>query len=182
MKKLIERVKLFFVMAFGGAKKIEDFLKLHVDDAVSFIEQIKKWIDDPTIAFIIRLSPAKYRDKIEEVRAKVEVVLDKVLIGLNIGAECIHKATFQERLSCAITAIRGKSVAEQQEIYRNIGVAYIQERSKEVTKTGEPIAESTARAMLELQYTAYKAEKAEAEKAEKAEAKKAAPKKAAKKK
>jgi hypothetical protein len=160
MKKLLEKIKLFFVMIFGGGKKLEEFLKLHVDDAISFIQQIKRWVDDPTLDFLIQLSPKKYRDKINEVLAKVEAVLDEVLKGLNIGKECLEKLTFKERLACAVDYIRNKTQEEREEIYRQIGVKYIQITSKDYNN-GSPIPESTARALLEMQYSALKADQAE---------------------
>lgn len=157
MKKLLEKIKLFFIMTFGGAKKVEEFLKLHVDDAISLIQQIKAWVDDPTLDFIIQLSPKKYRDKITEVLAKVEVVLDEVLKGLNIGKECLEKLTFKERLACAVDYIRNMTQEQREETYRKIGVEYIQITSKE-TNGGQPIPESMARTFLEMQYQALKAE------------------------
>jgi hypothetical protein len=164
MKKLLEKIKLFFVMIFGGGKKLEEFLKLHVDDAISFIQQIKKFVDDPTLAFVIQLSPKKYRDKINEVLAKVEAVLDKVLSGLAIGKECLEKLTFKERLSCAVDYIRNMTQEQREETYRKIGVAYIQIQGKEFT--GKEIPESTARYLLELQYQSIKADAAEKKKEE----------------
>jgi hypothetical protein len=159
MKKLWEKIKLGFLMFFGSAKKLEDFLKLHVDDAISFIQQIKKLVDDPTLNFLIQLSPKKYRDKINEALAKVEMVLDEVLKGLDVGKECMEKLTFKERLACVVDYIRNKTQPEREEIYRQIGVTYLQIIHKQ--ETGQKLPESMARTLLEMQYQALRAEEAE---------------------
>jgi hypothetical protein len=55
--------------------------------------------------------------------------------------------------------IRNKTQPEREEIYRQIGVTYLQIIHKQ--ETGQKLPESMARTLLEMQYQALRAEEAE---------------------
>lgn len=129
MKKFFQKVGLFFVKIFGGLKKFEQFLQDHVDDAIGIVSNIRLLVNHPAVITLMAVLPPNLQQAAQDAIDKVESILDKVIYELNIGEECLAKATFPDRLACFIAHIRGLSPAMQEAVYAKIATLYTEQSS-----------------------------------------------------
>lgn len=135
MKKLWLRIKAFFALVFGGAKKFEKFLIDHVDDAIAIVDKIRRAVENPVIITLIGFLPDKYRDVAGEVLARVESVLDKVLADLTISNTCLQMPTTATRLKCFVDNLKQMSPAAREAMYMKFASLYAQHSSGITEKT-----------------------------------------------
>lgn|GEM_PF-939127 len=129
MKKFFQKVGLFFVKIFGGLKKFEQFLQDHVDDAISIVSNIRLLVNHPAVITLMAVLPPKLQQAAQEAIDRIETILDKVIVELNIGQDCLQKETFAERLACFIAHIRELSPAMQEAAYLKIATLYTEQSS-----------------------------------------------------
>lgn len=135
MKKLWLRIKAFFALVFGGAKKFEKFLIDHVDDAIAIVSKIKQAVENPVIISLIGFLPEKYKTVGSEILARVESVLNKVLEDLAISNQCLQLPTTASRLKCFIDNLKQMSPAAREALYMKFASLYAQHSSGSKEKT-----------------------------------------------
>jgi hypothetical protein len=124
MKKLLTKIKGFFALVFGGAKKFETFLIDHVDDAIAIVSKIKQAVENPVIITLIGFLPEKYKTVGGAIIARIESVLDKVLQDLVISNQCLQQPTTAARLKCFIDNLKKLSPAAQEALYMKFASLY----------------------------------------------------------
>lgn len=129
MKRIFQRVWGFVLKIFGGLKKVEAFLREHVDDALDIANQIKKLVESPTTVILLRLLPDRLQAQAEKALKTLEPILDKTLIALGIGEECLAKATLVDRVACFVEKIREMSPAMRAAVYQKFAAAYVRQAS-----------------------------------------------------
>lgn len=157
-KKLWLKIKGFFLIVFGGAKKFEKFLADHADDAIDIVENIKSFVESPAVLTLISIFP-KYEKRAKEFLDKMQAVLDEILSKLEEGKACMSAPEFVDRLKCIVEALRKKTPEEQQAVYRNMATHYLMIQSRAYTKDGSEMPESLARSIAETRYASKVAEK-----------------------
>lgn len=126
MKKLWTKIKGFFALVFGGAKKFEAFLIDHVDDAIAIVSKIKQAVENPVIITLIGFLPEKYKTVGGAVLARIESVLDKVLTDLAISNQCLQLPTTASRLKCFVDNLKQFSPAAREAMYMKFASLYTQ--------------------------------------------------------
>lgn len=126
MKKFFQKIAGFFVLLFGGAKKFEKFLQDHVDDAIEIVSKIKAAVESPIVATLIFFLPAKYKAAIGPIITKIESVLERVLVELQVSQDCLGKQTTAERLKCLVDHLRTLSPAMRDAVYFKFASLYTQ--------------------------------------------------------
>lgn len=124
MKKFFQAIGNFVTNVFGGIKKIEKFLRDHVDDALGFVTLLRAYSGSPYVLTVLTLLPDKLKSKGEGFIKKYEELLDKVIAELSIGTDCLEKATFQERLQCFADHYKKLSPAMQDAVAHKIVALY----------------------------------------------------------
>jgi hypothetical protein len=126
MKRFFQRVWGFLVGIFGGLKKVEAFLREHVDDALDIANKIKALVDSPATVILLKLLPDRLKDEAEKALAKIEPILDKTLTALGIGQDCLNKATLVDRVACFVERLRELSPAMRSAVYQKFASTYTQ--------------------------------------------------------
>lgn len=134
MKKIFQRVWGFVVKIFGGLKKVEAFLRDHVDDALDIANKIKALVDSPTTVILLGLLPDRLKDQAEKALAKIEPILDKTLTALGIGEDCLNKPTLVDRVACFVERLRELSPAMRSAMYQKFASTY----TKLASNTDQP--------------------------------------------
>lgn len=129
MKRLLQRVWGFILKIFGGLKKVESFLREHVDDALDIANKIKHLVDNPATVILLRLLPDRLQAQAEKALATIEPILDKTLIALGIGEDCLSKATLVDRVACFVERLRELSPAMRSAVYQKFAAAYVKQAS-----------------------------------------------------
>lgn len=124
MKKFFKKIGGFFAMLFGGAKKFEKFLIEHVDDAIAIVNKIKDVVNNPVMITLLTLLPGKYSNAALSVLQKIELVIDKVIIDLNIADTCLQKETFAQRVRCFIEAVGKLSPTMKDAVFQKFASLY----------------------------------------------------------
>lgn len=134
MKRFFQRAWGFILKIFGGLKKVEQFLKDHIDDALDVANKIKALVDNPATVILLRLLPDRLEAQAEKALATIEPILDKTLIALGIGEECLNKPTLVDRVACFVERIREMSPAMRSAVYQKFASTY----TKLASKTDQP--------------------------------------------
>jgi hypothetical protein len=129
MKRFFQRVWGFMLKIFGGLKKVEAFLRDHIDDALDITNKIKALVDNPATVILLRLLPDRLQAQAEKALQTIEPILDKTLIALGIGAECLNRAELVERVACFIEKIRAMSPAMRSAVYQKFASTYVKQAS-----------------------------------------------------
>jgi hypothetical protein len=148
MKKFFQKVGAFFALLFGGAKKFEQFLIDHVDDAIDIVNKIRNIVENPVILTIMSVLPDKYKNAAGEVLQKIQSTLDKVLADLSIANDCLQKPTFIERLKCFTEKLKKLTPVEREAYYKAIAAAYV----KYHPDNKQPLADSAINAIVETRF------------------------------
>lgn len=129
MKRLLQRVWGFILKIFGGLKKVEAFLREHIDDALDIANKIKHLVENPATVILLKLLPDRLEAQAEKALKILEPILDKTLIALGIGEECLNKATLVDRVACFVEKIREMSPAMRSAIYQKFAATYVKQAS-----------------------------------------------------
>ncbi len=124
MKRFFQRAWGFILKVFGGIKKVEAFLREHIDDALDVANKIKALVDSPTTVILLRLLPDRLKDQAEKALNVLEPILDKTLTALGIGEECLQKPTLVDRIACFIEKIRAMSPPMRAAVYQKFAATY----------------------------------------------------------
>jgi hypothetical protein len=124
MKRFFQRAWGFILKVFGGLKKVEAFLRDHIDDALDVANKIKALVESPTTVILLRLLPDRLQAQAEKALKTIEPILDKTLIALGIGEECLGKATLVDRVACFVEKIRAMSPAMRSAVYQKFAATY----------------------------------------------------------
>jgi hypothetical protein len=115
----------FILKVFGGLRKVEAFLRDHVDDALDIVNKIKHLVENPTTVILLKLLPDRLEAEAEKALAIIAPILDKSLIALGIGEECLNKATLIDRIACFVERIRELSPAMRSAVYQKLASTYV---------------------------------------------------------
>lgn len=135
MKKALKAIALFFVSLFSNAKKFEQFLIEHVDDAILIVSKIKAAVDSPVIAGLFYFLPEKYKNAGGEALTRIQDILEKVLIELVISDDCLKQPTLYKRLHCFVEQVKKLSPAMQEAAYHKFASLYAKHSSGETLST-----------------------------------------------
>lgn len=138
MKKLWLKIQTFFVTVFGSEAAVEKFLLDHASEAIDVFGAINKVLHSPVIDAIELVLPPKFASVADNVRTKIEGVIDKVITELNIGTGCLQLPTFTARFTCFITELRKLSPKMQNGAILKGASSYVQILAE------QPVKESTA--------------------------------------
>jgi len=125
MKRFFQRAWGFILKVFGGLKKVEAFLRDHIDDALDVANKIKALVDSPTTVILLKLLPDRLEAQAEKALKTIEPILDKTLTALGIGEECLGKATLVDRVACFVERIRELSPAMRSAVYQKFASTYV---------------------------------------------------------
>lgn len=135
MKKVLKAIAGFFVSLFASAKKFEQFLVDHVDDAISIVGKIREAVNSPIIGSILFFLPERHKKVGGEMLAKSQEILDRVLQELQVSEDCLKKATVFERLQCFVNQVRSMSPAMQEAAFHKFASLYAKHSSGQTLST-----------------------------------------------
>lgn len=138
MKKLWLKIQTFFVTLFGSEANVEKFLLDHAGEAIDVFGAINKILHSPVIDAIELVLPPKFSNITEDVRTKIEGIIDKVIVELNIGTGCLQLPTFTDRFTCFISELRKLSPKMQNGAILKGASSYVQIIAE------QPVKESAA--------------------------------------
>ena len=138
MKNLWLKIQTFFVTIFGSEAKVEQFLLDHASEAIDVFGEINKVLHSPVIGAIELVLPAQFVNVAENIRTKVEDIIDKVIVELNVGNACLQLPTFPERFACFITQLKTLSPKMQNGAILKGASTYVQILAE------QPVKEATA--------------------------------------
>lgn len=164
MKKILLKIKGWFMLLFGGEAKFEAFLKDHADDAIQFVETIKGFVHSDVVISLMIIFP-KYAKMAKPYLDKAEEFLNELISRMGIADKCLDIVNTVERIKCMVDVIKGKNDLERSNIYQEMAVNYIQLKSKEYTVDGKEISMTAARKITTDKYAELQATKAGAKEA-----------------
>lgn len=129
MKKVLKAIVSFLTSLFTDAKKYEQFLADHVDDAILVVSKIKSAVESPVITSLFYFFPEKYKNAGAEALQKIQAIIDKVLAELLVSDECLKKATLFEKLQCFVQQVKRLSPAMQEAAYLKFASLYAKHSS-----------------------------------------------------
>ena len=120
MKKLFGNIWNWVKKAFGNAKKAEQFIEDHVDDAIAVVSKILQYANNPLLfVSLIQVLPEKYKNAAIEDQQKLVNTLLTAAKYLGILDNCFHLNLPYEKILCLVNAFTNKS----EEIQNKNGLA-----------------------------------------------------------
>lgn len=141
MKKIIQKIGEFFVKIFGGIKKAEEWLEKNIPEAIQIISRLIAIANDPTVNLtadlVLSLFPKNIQDASDEVKAKAIQWLADAAKILNIGNDCLNKATPLEVILCFIAALKMRSPVDAQGTATKVVSLYLVQQQPDILKLSD---------------------------------------------
>ena len=148
MKKLLLRVKLFFMGLFGN---IDKFLTENVDEAILMVNAIKRVVDSGVVHGITAITPTQLDDTIVN---KANGYLDQAIITLDLAKQCTGMGTQELRLKCMLQKLLELSPNVRSALYLKIASLYAKAKAaaEKTAKTAQKISTSDVDTLVQLRY------------------------------
>ncbi len=118
-KDILKSIGAFFVMLFGNAEKVEDWMISHADEGIEKGQFVRDLVKGPLPDLIKAVTPDFVDKIIDKYRADVIEKIDKVIAEMQNTSICLHLSTPAERIACYVNEVRGMSAKRQNgEIYK----------------------------------------------------------------
>lgn len=154
-KDILKSIGAFFVMLFGNAKKVEDWMLAHADEGIEKGQFIRDLVTGILPDMIKAVTPDAVDRIIDKYRADVVDKIEKVIAEMQNASVCLHLKTPGERIACYVNEVRSMKPKRQNgEIYK-FASSYTQLSAADVKKE---VKESVADTAVQTRLMAKKIE------------------------
>ena len=108
MKKLLLKIKLFFITLFGDAKRFEQIVSEHIDEAIKIAARVRELSNSAAALTVVNLTKTKLDN---QALAMIRTAAEKVIEKLTLFTECTKHVSFDEKMLCFIQSLQQQSPA-----------------------------------------------------------------------
>lgn len=148
-KDILKSIGAFFVMLFGNAKKVEDWMISHADEGIEKGQFIRDLVKGILPDMIKAVTPDAIDRIIDKYRADVIEKIDRVIAEMQKASVCLNLKTPGERIACYVNEVRGMSSKRQNGEILKFASSYTQLSAADAKKeVKESVADTAVQTRL----------------------------------